>query len=162
MMNRKYLNSTLIVLLVIIWGSVFYKYFGDKKSLEKNQYAINLEPNYNKDYGIAKDTFLLKLIDRDPFGVSRVKRVNISKPLTKKATKKVKLTLKKSMVWPAISYHGFVKSEHSATRLILLKIDNKVYRKREKEIVSGVTLVKVYNDSLIVSLNNNIKTIKRQ
>ncbi|MEW4923124.1 hypothetical protein [Algibacter sp. 2305UL17-15] len=160
-MNRKYLNTTLIILLVIIWGSVFYKYFGGKKSLEENLYLNNLVSNNTKKYNITKDTFQLKLITKDPFGVSTIKKVHLSKPSIKKSTKKNKPFLDKKIVWPKISYHGFVKSENNETPLILLKIDNKVYRKREGEVVRDITLVKVHNDSVIISLNNNIKTIKR-
>ncbi len=161
-MNKKYLNITLIVLLVIIWSSVFYKYFGGKKATRENLYSINITSNKTKKHGVPKDTFQLKLVNRDPFGVSKRKKNNVSKPSISKTIKKVKQTLNKNIIWPAISYHGFVKSENSTTRLILLKIDNRIYRKREKDMVRDVSLVKAYNDSLIVSFNNDIKTITRQ
>lgn len=160
-MNRKYLNSALIVLLVIIWGSVFYKYFGNKGTLDKKLYSSNLVSNNIKEYGIAKDTFKLNLINRDPFGVSKkVKKMALSKPIK---TLKVKHITKKSKpLWPTITYHGFVKGKNKSTRLILLKINNRLYRKREKQEINNIGLVKAYDDSLIVALNNTKKTIKRQ
>lgn len=161
-MNKKHLNITLIILLVIIWSSVFYKYFGGEKAFEENLYLNNVGSSNAKEYGIPKDTFQLKLISKDPFGVNRIKRHSISKPSTKKIVKEVKPVLDKKLVWPTISYHGFVRSENNTTRLILLKIDNRVYRKREKETVKEITLVTAYKDSLIISLNDNTKTIKRQ
>ncbi|MDO5968999.1 hypothetical protein Q4Q35_04190 [Flavivirga aquimarina] len=158
-MNKKYLNSTLIVLLVIIWGAVFYKYFGDNKRSSESVDTINPLAFNEQHYLVIKDTFLLKLTDRDPFKVSRDIKKKSIKPSAKKNKKVVKPVIKKNMVWPTITYHGFVKGESRNTRLILLKIANKLYRKREKETVSDIILEKAYKDSLIVSLNNNSKTI---
>ena len=162
-MKKKHLNITLTIFLIIIWGSVIYKYFGGNKASVKNVETISSAANYKQDYIMAKDTFSLKLIDRDPFGVSGrvVKRVESTKPVS--STKSiVKPAVKKSIVWPTIIYHGFVKGASNDTRMILLKIDNRLYRKREKETVNDITLVKAYNDSLTVLFNDNNKTIKKQ
>lgn len=161
-MNKKYLNSTLIVLLIVIWGGVFYKYFGGKKHSDGRLNVVSSISNYKHDYTVAKDTFQLKLIDRDPFGVhNKFKRKSKVKTRITKPKKNIKQKVKKNIVWPTITYHGFVKGEHNATRLILVKINNKLYRKREQQTVEDITLTKAYNDSLIVSLNKNTKTIKK-
>ena len=162
-MNKKYLNSVLIVLLLIIWVGVFYKYFGNKNTSIKNTGVSNFTSNYKQNYMIVKDTFKLELIERNPFDASyKIRKTTIPKTSVNKKIKTKKTIVKKSIVWPTITYHGFVKGESKATRLILLKIDNRLYRKREKERVKDITLVKAYNDSLVVSLNKNNKTIKRQ
>ena len=161
-MNKKYLNSTLIVLLILIWGGVFYKYFGSKKQSDGSLKVANLTQNYKHDYVIRKDTFQLKLIDRDPFGISgKIKRTRKTKTPITKPKKKLKPIVKKNPVWPTITYHGFVKGQHKTTRLILVKINNKLYRKREREMVDDIILTKAYNDSLIVSFNKNTKNIKK-
>lgn len=161
-MKKKHLNIILTIFLIIIWSSVIYKYFGGKKASVKNVESISAA-NYKQDYIMAKDTFSLKLIDRDPFGVSGrvIKRVESTKPINSPKSI-VKPAVKKSIVWPTIIYHGFVKGESNDTRMILLKIDNRLYRKREKETVNDITLVKAYNDSLTVLFNDNNKTIKKQ
>ncbi|WP_346882334.1 hypothetical protein [uncultured Algibacter sp.] len=162
-MDKKYLNGILILFLVVIWGSLIYKYFGNSTSLDQGVYSENIGVNITKDYGIAKDTFKLKLATRDPFGVSRPYTIKTNtKPSIKKQASAKKPVINKPLAWPTITYHGFVKANNSVTPLILLKINNRVYKKREKDIVNDITLVKSYNDSLIVSLNNNKKTIKRQ
>ena len=161
-MNKKYLNSTLIVLLIVIWGGVFYKYFGSKKHADGGLKVVSFISNYNHDYAVAKDTFQLKLINRDPFGVNyKFKRKSKGKTRITNPKKNIKQKVKKSIVWPTITYHGFVKGEHKKTRLILVKINKKLYRKREQQMVGDIILTKAYNDSLIVSLNKNIKTIKK-
>lgn len=152
----------LIVLLIIIWGSLFYKYFGGEKHSERRLEVANSMLDYNYNYTIAKDTFQLKLTGRDPFGISsKIKREPKAKAPITKPVKKTKPIVKKNIVWPTITYHGFVKGQHKTTRLILVKINNKLYRKREQETVDEITLTKAYNDSLIVSFNKNTKTIKK-
>jgi len=152
-----------MVLLIIIWGGVFYKYFGKSKSSEKNIEVTNAVSNYEQVYNIAKDTFQLELMERDPFGISGgIKNpIPTEKPVNRPKVV-VKPTVNKSIAWPTIIYHGFVKGERKTNPLILLKIDNRLYRKWEGETVNNITLVKAYSDSLIVSLNNNTKTIKKQ
>ena len=160
MMNRKYLNSVLIVFLIVIWGAVFYKYFGRKKPTKENLHSNNYTLTKINEFGIIKDTFKLELIEKDPFRANRKIYNNISKAPVKKSVKKV--IIDKNIKWPKISYYGFIKSHNNNTRLVLLKIDNSVYRKREKELINNIRLVKAYNDSLIVSLNKKTKTIIRQ
>ncbi|TGV01065.1 hypothetical protein [Flavivirga rizhaonensis] len=162
-MKKKYLNSVLIVFLIIIWGAVIYKYFGksdtSNKNIGNNVANINNQPKYN----ITKDTFLLKIINKFPFKASKRIRKPVQATKVKASPQKTvpKHIKKINTVWPDISYHGFVKGNHKTTRLVLLKIDKKLYRKRENETVVDLTLVKAYNDSLIVSFNNIKKTITK-
>ena len=159
-MNKKYLNIILLVLLIFIWGAVFIKYFGFNK-ISPNSTTIGFTSNYSKKYNIFKDTFELKLNELDPF---RISGKIIKTPVVNKVEISPKTTVKpihKNVVWPSITYHGFVKSEGETTRLILLKINNKLFKKRENETIADITLIKAYNDSLIVSLNNTKKIIKK-
>ena len=160
-MNKKYLNIGLIILFVVIWGSVIYRYFGNKKTTNENTLAITIPENYKDNYTIAKDTFQLKLINKNPFKIAKqIKRIKTpSKRVAPKKKKIVKKVVKTNIVWPEITYHGFVKGERKSTKLILLKINKRLYRKREKETIEEISLIKAYNDSLIVSLNKNKKTI---
>lgn len=159
-MNRKYLNSILIVLLIVIWGSVIYKYFGKQHTNSKSQEFVDASMPFEYNSKMTKDTFKLELINTNPFKVlKKIKTSIVSKPsLPKKTQKKVVNPIIK---WPTITYHGFVKGDGKTTRLILLKIENKLYRKREKETIKEVTLIKAHNDSLIVMFNNSKKTIKK-
>lgn len=156
-MNKKYLNIILIILLCFIWGSVIYKYFIKNESLkEQHQEVINLNANYN--YVVIKDTFKLNINNKDPFKVSKNKFYSkIVKPLEKKALKK---STKSNTLWPNISYYGFVRGEKNKTKLALIEVNNRLYRKRENEKIEDLYLLKAYGDSVIVSLNNNTKTIK--
>lgn len=159
-MNKKYLNSILIVLLVAIWGGVIYKYF-IKKKIAAPENALHSK-GMAIDYTIAKDTFVLQLNSRDPFKASKRRRTQSNTtPQTKSSTNRAKQP-KKTLVWPNIQYYGFVKSAPNKTRKALVKINNRLHRKREREVIDEVKLVKAYSDSIIVMFNKEKKTVRRK
>jgi hypothetical protein len=159
-MNKKYLNSILIVLLALIWGGVIYKYFVKKKTvlpenaLQSKSMAI--------DYTIAKDTFVLRLNNRDPFKASKRRRVQSNTTQQAKSSSNRAKQPKKALVWPNIQYYGFVKSAQNKTRKAHVKINGRLHRKRERETIDNVKLVKVYSDSIIVMFNREKKTVRRK
>jgi len=155
--NKNYLNSALIVLLVVIWGGIIYKYFGTPKAVEQKQLVVS--SNASSNYTIAKDTFKLTLNARDPFKTSKHRKTPATSTKPKKTTKKT--TKKKMLVWPKIQYFGFVKSATNKTKLVLIKVNGKLHRKREKDNIETLTIVKAYSDSITISLNRQLKTIKR-
>ncbi len=153
----------LIILLVVIWGAVIYKYFGKSSSINDTMGNDLASTNYKPKYTITKDTFLLEIVNKTPFKASKIVKKKVIQTKPKKTTKKnvVKPVKKINMTWPDISYHGFVKGKNKSTRLILLKIDNRLYRKRESQTINNLTLIKAYSDSLVVSFNSTKKTIQK-
>lgn len=163
-MNKRYLNGVLIVFLIAIWGSVIYKYFV-KKTVVLQESKIYGDINYNVDHTITKDTFTLSLNDRDPFKASRKRtsQAKQQKQQQSKASGKTKNSKPiKSLVWPRIEYYGFVKSAQNETKMALIKVNGKIHRKREKETVDELRIVKAYSDSIVVSFNKENKIIKRK
>ncbi len=115
------------------------------------------------DHTIEKDTFTLSLNDRDPFKASRKKTYQSKGRQQSKVTNKVKNNKPiKSLVWPRIEYYGFVKREQNKTKKAFIKVNGKVHRKREREMIDELKIVNIYGDSIIVSLNSDNKTIKRK
>ena len=161
-MDKRYINGILIVFLIAIWGSVIYKYFVKKTMVlpDDNAYG-NVNPTVH--HTIAKDTFTLVLNDRDPFKVSR-RSMRVNKPLQSKkvATAAKRNKSIKSSVWPRIEYYGFVKSTQNQTKMALIKVNGRLHRKREKETVDELRILKAYGDSITVSFNEDEKTIKRK
>ena len=137
-------------------------------SSEKKKVQID-GPTYTESFSkqasffdIKRNDFDISTIKSDPFGINekrKKKSIVNTQPKTSLSSTAKKKILKK--LWPDITYFGFVKSNANTTRLALLKINNRVYRKREKEDINDILIKKVYNDSIILSLNNEIKTIKR-
>jgi len=150
-----------VVLIFVIWGSVIKKHFGGENSGPNLATEVMPMQDYNYNRAVVSDTFKLRLAKRDPFQTSR-RRYATTKNTTKntggiKKTNRPKTN--KTLVWPQITYHGFVKSDRNNTKLVIVKINNKLFRKRENERVENVKILKAYNDSLKVSFNNNLKTI---
>jgi hypothetical protein len=159
-MKKKPLNIILLVLLIVIWGGVIYKHFGRSIVVKGTPENISGQLLDITKKNFVKDTFQLHLTNKNPFKTAKPSSHTKPKAITKPLIK-VKPKARTKPKWPNMTYHGFVKGNKNNTRLVLLKIDNKLYRKREKETIKGITLIKVYNDSLKVSYQNNIKHIKK-
>lgn len=156
-MIKKRLNSILLVCLLFIWGSVFYKYFIKKDAPQVNSVVPQVVMN-NFTYNQAKDSFKLALVNNDPFRLSKSfaprKKVVVAQ---KKRKPKTIIPLK----WPKVAYYGFVKRDNAKTKLALVKVNGKLYRKREKEYIDELQLVSATSDSIIVSLSHQKRTVKR-
>ena len=59
--------------------------------------------------------------------------------------------------WPNITYYGYIKSKDKIEELILVKIDNQLYKLRKNSNINGLIINKVYKDSIEVSFNKNKK-----
>ncbi|QSB27648.1 hypothetical protein [Flavobacterium sp. CLA17] len=168
-MVKKKINIILIVVVLGLWGSVFYKTinrFFTSKELAVNNPAGSATVKFNQ---INKDTFALENVNRDPFLNKQVQEVvsrpqrqyvpnsNHSGALVKKAT--AAPTIKHLIVWPAISYHGYIKD--SRGEMVILKIDSKMFRLRKNDLVDGLMIKKISSDSLEVDFNKEKKIIKR-
>ncbi|WAC02701.1 hypothetical protein N7U66_03245 [Lacinutrix neustonica] len=166
-MNRRLLNIILMVFMFAIWIVVIYKLFNFFKADNQTTYlskdVIYAESSLQT---LSKDTFQLNRIDRDPFlDKVRERKVNVTvgKPKQKPDKKNVKKALnnKISIVvkWPKLRYYGTIKGINSSSELILIKIDNKLFKLREGDKLEDIALKKVYRDSIIVEMNNELKSI---
>lgn len=167
-MVKKKINIILIVVVLGLWGSVFYKTinrFFTSKELAVNNASGSATVKFNQ---INKDTFALENVSRDPFlnkqvqqAVSRPQRQYVPNPNHSAVVKKAAPapTMKQLIVWPAISYHGYIKD--SRGEMVILKIDSKMFRLRKNDLVEGLMIKKISSDSLEVDFNKERKVIKR-
>ena len=161
-MKKKYLNIPLFLFVIIIYGAIFLKLFG-KKQVVENDISHNM--TYLKtmsNYNVKRDSFDISSLKKDPFKIhKKIKKEKSPKAqtATSKTTSKINSS---TSVWPKITYYGFVKNDSKPTRLALLKIDTRLYRKRETESIEDLTLVKVFNDSIVLRLHTETKTIYRE
>ncbi|RUT69887.1 hypothetical protein D0817_14835 [Flavobacterium cupreum] len=167
-MVKKKINIILIVVVLGLWGSVFYKTinrFFTSKELAVNNSSGSTTVKFNQ---INKDTFALENVSRDPFlnkqvqeVVSRPQRQYVANTSHSAAVKKAAPapTMKHLIVWPSISYHGYIKD--SRGEMVILKIDSKMFRLRKNDLVDGLMIKKISSDSLEVDFNKEKKIIKR-
>jgi hypothetical protein len=144
-MDKKKVNTLLIIAVSCIWGIVLYKfiapYFAKTEAIFISE--VPTKPLVAKVR--KKDTVALSFPERDPF---------LGKPVTKtqkaKKAKKKPRTVSKPVLWPKIEYLGFVKSNSSKGRLGLVRIDGKLYRVNTNMEVNGLRIKKIANDVMVL------------
>lgn len=167
---KKKINIVLTVVVLGLWGTVGYRavnqYFFSKKLVVKAM-DLNKELTANQ---INKDTFHMENSIRDPFlnkqSQSSVPIAIIRYSKTSNIKHKTSTTpiikSKKYINWPSISYHGYIQSKANNEELILVKINEKMHKLRINEEVEGVTLKKVYKDSIEFIFNKEKKIIYKK
>jgi len=161
-MSRKTLNIILIIVTFSVYGSIVYKYFGGTLSSEiiPSLDTRFLLPKVNQV--TLKDTFVLKITDRDPFLDKtyriRHKKVDNNNALLIPSSSKIE---QKNKPWPIIEYLGFTKSNTRKNKTAILRIDGKLYRKRQGVVFDDFKIVFVNNDSIEVQFYDEKRYITR-
>jgi len=158
-LKKKILNSILLALCVVIYASIFFKFFGEKEVIENHNSNLSYiaQKPFKKEN--KKTTFQLNIPSRDPF---------LNKIYASNKTKK-KSPVKKSRIndiepvfnWPTIKYYGFLKNKENKTRMVVLKVRNKMYRLREKSTIGDIKIENAYGDSIILKHKKELKTYLR-
>lgn len=155
---KKKINILLIVVVLGLWGTAIYRYLrGFFLSSEVSKNATEREFTDINDFLIKRDTFILRPVEHDPFFDRMITAQESVKPL--RPYKPVTYSKKEQIVWPVIEYFGYIKPQ-SNKELILLKINNKLFRLRIFEQKDGVKVNKIYKDSVQLIFNNEKKIIK--
>lgn len=158
---KKKINIVLLVFVLGLWGIVIYKYV-NRFFLEDNIPVTehNFIASFNSK-AIAKDTFTLGIITRDPFlnGIRTEKKVYTSN--YKSSKKSVVKVLPKKVVpitpFPMVKYYGFIKSTTGNKELILLSINGKFSRLKLNEKKDGLMVTSLQKDSIKVSYNKEFR-----
>ncbi|MCF8715532.1 hypothetical protein JM658_11920 [Joostella atrarenae] len=155
--DNKKLNIGLGIGLVIIWVSILNKYFHFfDKSEHETTVAYAMNPKV-ETIGLAKDTFSIDPVIRDPF-----LGANTQKKFTKKKTKEEYIPVIQkpkpinNVKWPKIQYLGYMKGSESSAKLALIKIDNQLKRIKEGGKYNNIKISKVYKDSIVLIQDNEI------
>ena len=161
-MNKKTLNIILVVLMAVIWGLVGSRLFLNANATTTNASNTIIQPTTTYK-ALAKDTFQLEYLERDPF-LGNVGKYNIS-PSNTANKKSVKGANKKGSVaikWPAVSYFGLVKKASNKQPLALLKVNNKTQYVKAKDVIEEIKILKITRDSIALQFQNEKKYIKKQ
>lgn len=159
---KKKINVALILIVLTVWGFVASKtlnqyFFLDKKTNHNIKHNSSLKINQ-----INKDTFSICHIDRDPFlnKENRVITASFTQNTYFKSTvikRKLKPVITKHIEilnWPLITYHGYINSKDQNNELlILVNIDKKLYKLKLNEQSEGITLKKIFKDSIELDFN---------
>ncbi len=157
-MKNKKLIYILLPLALFVWGMIVYKIFFQTNTPEEH---ITFMPNtmVKKNDAVLPDTFELKLNYTDPF-LKNEKRVISTKAQT--APKVVEAKPKKSaetINFPAIKFDGFIKKQEN--ELAIVSINGSSHFMKTGETAKEIKLIRIYSDSIIVSFQNQKRTIKK-
>jgi len=160
-MDKKKINTVLIIALTCIWSVVLYKFI--------NPFFVNTDiahvieiPNEAILTPIKKkDTVVLNFPERDPF-LGKIKKANTAKPKSRIKIDKSIPKITAQVVWPKIEFLGYVKSNSSKNKLGLVRVDGRLYRVKRNSTISGLIIKDVTDETVIIANGKNQKIFKRQ
>jgi type II secretory pathway component PulC len=169
---KKKINIALILLVLVLWGTVLYKYVthffnNDIPTLTQNP-AVAFIPEK-----MIKDTFALQSLNVDPFlkkelepTLNRSISINTSSTSISVFKKPKKAVVKPVVVkietpLPEIKYFGFIKSQEKKDELILVKVNTTLFKTRLNENCNGVWIKKIYRDSIEINFEKRKVIIRK-
>ncbi len=157
-MKQKKLIYVLLPLMILIWGLVIYRIFG---FIDGND-SPDIQPVHLPDTGDETvklpDSFTIKADYRDPF----LKNVNYTPPPKKTKTPvKVKKPKKPAVNWSFVQYKGRITNQNSGKTIAVLEINKKRYLVAKGDSAAGVTLLKIFPDSVQVGYRQEKGFIKK-
>jgi len=159
-LKKKHLNIVLLILCCLIYGAIFFKTF-KKNSVEESVNNIasanskQLQPLHSKN-----NNYKLILPERDPF-LDKAYSTSYKAPIIQNINQRNLQNPPEIIDWPTIKYYGFVKNDEQRKKLVVLKVDNKMYKQREKTSINDIMIERVYGDSIVLKLGNIKRTYKR-
>lgn len=164
-MNNRTLNIVLITAMVIIWGLVGRKLFLNYGSGVGEIEQVVDVPKIDFKV-VQKDTFILLRVERDPFlGAKGISASELGVRNTSSTNKIKNQNIPESFAklqWPKVKYYGFVKNSTSLNKLVLLNINNKLYRVKMKSAIDGLIVRKVFKDSVELEFKKELKFFKKE
>jgi len=156
---KKKINIALIIVMAIVYGGIAYKYFGNTTSYEQATITNYAEGKIRLPETIEEkeNMFVLDLSNRDPFldkKYTHKKRKTVIEKTSSKSNSRKKAI---SMHWPSITYLGFTKSNNQTKKMAVVRIDGKLYRKREGNSIDHIKIIKIENDSIYMMLDKKEK-----
>jgi len=147
--------------VLIVWGLIVYRVFG---ALNENEADAPLTTGpakkevYN-DYAIPRDTTLLAMNYRDPFGLAQKKDTITRKPAATGPAQTAPRANPPAMSWDFIRYVGYVRNPDSKKLVAMVHLNGTELMMSEGELNGGLKLIKNYQDSIRVSYRGKTKFI---
>ena len=159
-MKNKKVIYFLLPLVLIIWGIIIYRVFSDTVKIDNSQ--ILSKDDHFKTVKKNADTFSIYADYSDPFldYLWEDDESVFEKDFTEEYDTGLEKP-EKSVSWPKISFGGIVKNQKSNKQIMIITIDQSGHLMKVGDIVMGVTLKKVFNDSIVVAYEKEMKTVSK-
>ena len=167
--DHKKLQYTLIILLILIWGTIAYRMMTWGNSEDSFSLVGQEVLPLAVENELAQDSFVLKTNYKDPFLDNRVTtstKISTGTSSTKSSKYKRKAppvipnrNTQKKM--PTIQYLGYSINESQITR-VRLSINQQTHTYKLNQTLAGVTVKEMYKDSVIIAWGGRQKTYPRK
>lgn len=160
-MKNKKLLYVLIPSVIILWGVIIYKV------LSGAAYEDTIMTDVTSGNSIAisaADTFFtIKADYADPFLKKYVPRNTSSNTELSGETRRPVPAAPppRPVNWPEITYAGKIENNSSKTGTYLISVNRQNYLMGINNEAAGITLAKAWDDSVVVSMLGQVKTIYR-
>jgi hypothetical protein len=167
--KNKKATYLLIALVVFIWGTIVFKIIKHVGPSDIPEQAF--QPVMKADSFFEKDSvYQLNLKYSDPFlkgsyskpVVVEQKQSRTNTNIRRRIKPQETLKQKIPVTWPGLGFSGNIINDKTGEQLGLLIIDNDSYLFRKGETRFGITLLELYNDSIKVEFEKEIKTIIKE
>lgn len=165
---KKKVNIVLLLVVIGLWGTVVYRYvqrFFYQPNDVLHQTSI---ANRKINRIVAKDSFELPTITRDPFLNKNtvVKTTLVHKQVLKNRQPITKPSVPKQMAknaqpMPSIKYYGYIKSTGAVGELFLLRVNGVLYKLKLNEEADGVKISGRKEDSIKVVFDKFILWLQK-
>ena len=152
------MTYVLLIVVAIIWGYIFYKFFSDVKSNNDTIYYRN-EPMLMPLVEDSIDTkFTLKANYRDPF-LGNFLKLNPSYKGNK--ARKAKITPNVTIPLPAITFLGLITNNQEKRKIGMLQINGVNHMVKQNDKIDDLTVKLITKDSVIIIFHKINKAYKK-
>jgi len=160
-MKNKKLLYFLLPAAVVLWGIIIYKVFISVGT--ESEAAVDFSQGNRQSFVTTDTIFKLKADYPDPF-LKRYMPGSTSKPVEPAGEKKTvtaQPVAAKPVNWPEISFGGKIENNDSRSEIYLISVNRRNYLVNVNGQVSDIKLVKASEDSVVVQMLGQSKTIYR-
>ncbi|WP_378175211.1 hypothetical protein [Aquimarina sp. SS2-1] len=161
-MQKKKINTILIIAVALIWAVVLYKFAAPYFLTNEVVVTADALVSPPKVLLRKKDTFDLDIPNRDPFlGKIITKRKSLP-PVSSTPKKSTRAKTLMTQNWPRIEYLGFIKSKESTSKLGLLRVNGVLKRVRKGASIQDVVIKNIAEDKIVIQLGKDIRNFGKQ
>eukprot|EP01136_Pigoraptor_vietnamica_P032407 Opistho-1_new@94216 len=146
MIMHKKLTYFLLIIVLSLWGAIFYRIYNAtaEEEIVKEQYNGGSK-QYFKLVNHEDDKFLLILDYRNPFSEPDLSFSKENKVITNKPVLINKIDQKPTVQWPPINYLGYIINPANKQKVAIVRVAERELMMGEGDKVNGVKLIPMYS-----------------
>jgi len=149
----------LIVATIVIWGVIAYQFFSivapEDPVVAPRKAVLALADT------VEQEGYQLIVSYRDPFIRSREKIQNKKIVAPSQEVRRENSAPAVQINLDGFRFLGSVENEETKEKVALVNFQGKMHMLRKNDVIQGVSIIKVFKDSVHVSVNNQKKVIYR-